>query len=219
MFTGLVQDVGTIERVIPGGMTELWIGTRLGASSFEIGESIAVDGACLTVVEREGVRFRVQAGEETLRRTTLGGYKAGTKVNLERALRMGDRLGGHLVQGHVDSVGEILGDRWEGSSWVVTFSLPAALSPFFIEKGSVAIDGISLTVMSLERDRFSIMVIPETREKTTLGDKRVGDQVNLEADLIGKYVARLYASTQGAAPKGGVSLELLRAAGFAPGSE
>ena len=193
MFTGLIQDIGTVERVVPGGMTNLWIGTALGAAAFEIGESIAVNGACLTVVERGGDVFKVQAAPESLRRTNLGELRPGDRVNLERAMRLGDRLGGHLVQGHVDAVGEVLERRMEGGSVVVTFSLPPSLRAFFIEKGSVTIDGISLTVMSMAEDRFSVMLIPETQTRTTLAARKVGDRVNLEADLIGKYVARLFA--------------------------
>src|SRR5262245_46118732 len=142
MFTGLVQDVGTVERVIPGGMTDLWIRTALGAADFAQGESIAVDGACLTVVERADARFRVQASPETLRRTTLGKLSAGARVNLERALRLSDRLGGHLVQGHVDAVGRVEEKRPEGGSVVMAFTLPPSLAAFFIEKGSVAVDGV-----------------------------------------------------------------------------
>src|SRR5688500_16863756 len=151
MFTGLVQDVGTVERVLSGGTTDLWIRTALGAGAFERGESIAVDGVCLTVVETTTDTFRVQAAPETLRRSTLGERGSGDRVNLERALRVSDRLGGHLVQGHVDAVARILDRREEGASLVLTFVLPGPLSRWFIEKGSVAIDGVSLTVMALGR--------------------------------------------------------------------
>src|SRR5215218_2029677 len=212
MFTGLIQDVGTLEQVLPGGMTDLWIRTRLGAGSFVLGESIAVDGACLTVVERGGDRFRVQAAPETLRRTTLGDLRPGARVNLERALALGDRLGGHLVAGHVDAVSEVLETRAEGGSWVMAFALSAELAPFFVEKGSVAIDGISLTVNSVGTDRFSVQLIPETQERTGLQAKGVGARVNLEADLIGKYVARLFSLRQD--QKQGLSEDVLRAAGF-----
>jgi riboflavin synthase len=212
MFTGLIQDVGTLEQVLPGGMTDLWIRTRLGAASFVLGESIAVDGACLTVVERSGDRFRVQAAPETLRRTTLGDLRPGARVNLERALALGDRLGGHLVAGHVDAVSEVLETRAEGGSWVMSFALSGELAPFFVEKGSVAIDGISLTVNSVGTDRFSVQLIPETQERTGLQAKGVGARVNLEADLIGKYVARLFSLRQD--QKQGLSEDVLRAAGF-----
>jgi riboflavin synthase len=212
MFTGLVQDVGVVERVEQGATTDLWIRTAL-ASPFERGESIAVDGVCLTIVDADGQRFKVQAAPETLRRSTLGSLRPGAKVNLERALRLNDRLGGHLVQGHVDAVARIVRAREEGGSKVMTFELPPELQRWFIEKGSVAIDGVSLTVMTLGRDSFEVMLIPETRERTTLANKRVGDGVNLEADLIGKYVARLH--ELGRAPTGGLTLETLEAAGLA----
>ncbi|HLL52358.1 MAG TPA: riboflavin synthase [Myxococcaceae bacterium] len=213
MFTGLVQDVGTVERIHSGAMTEVWIRTALGAASFELGESIAVDGACLTVVERAGETFRVQASPETLRRTTLGRLQAGSRVNLERAMRLSDRLGGHLVLGHVDAVTEILEARTEGGSLVMAFGLPEALAPFFIDKGSVALDGVSLTVNEVLPARFTVALIPETQARTTLARKAVGERVNVEADLIGKYVARLYGA-RAAKGAGGLSEETLRLAGF-----
>jgi riboflavin synthase len=175
VFTGLIQDVGEVLRVAPGPMTELWIRTSLGAAGFALGESIAVDGACLTVVERTDDRFRVQAG-------------------------------------HVDSVARILSKAPEGGSIVVHFELPAELAPFFIDKGSVTVDGISLTVNRVERDRFSVALIPETQERTTLARKGPGDEVNLEADLIGKYVARLHGFRGGA--QATLSEEAIQAAGF-----
>ncbi|HYV47954.1 MAG TPA: riboflavin synthase [Myxococcaceae bacterium] len=215
MFTGLVQDVGAVTRLHPGGMLDLWIHTALGARDFARGESIAVDGACLTVVETRGDEFLVQASEETLRRTTLGRAAAGTPVNLERAMRLGDRLGGHLVLGHVDAVGEVRSRGAEGDALVLAFSLPGPLAPFFIEKGSVTVDGVSLTVNALGEDHFTVALIPETQARTTLGKKQPGDRVNLEADLIGKYVARLHGLRQsaGQAP-GGLTAEALAAAGF-----
>ncbi|MCP3101442.1 riboflavin synthase [Myxococcus sp. K15C18031901] len=217
MFTGLIQDIGQVERVISGEMTDLWIRTSLGAASFALGESIAVDGACLTVVERAGDSFRVQAAPETLRRTTLDAVRPGDRVNLERALALGDRLGGHLVSGHVDQVSQVLETHPEGGSWVMVFGLPAALAPYFIEKGSVAIDGISLTVNSVGADRFAVQLIPETQERTTLRAKQVGARVNLEADPIGKYVARLFLLQRGQGPVpggSGLTEAAVRAAGF-----
>jgi riboflavin synthase len=213
MFTGLVQDIGTVERVLPGPMTVLWIQTGLGASDFQAGESISVSGACLTVVEREGERFRVDASPETLRRTTLGELQSGSAVNLERALRLSDRLGGHLVLGHVDGVLPLLSRRSEGGSLVLEVGLLPELRPLFIEKGSVALDGVSLTVNTVDEDRFSVQLIPETQSRTTLGRKSVGDRFNVETDVIGKYVARLHAAHAG--PRtGGITEDVLRAAGF-----
>jgi riboflavin synthase len=208
MFTGLVTDLGTIERLTTGPVTDLWIASSY-PGDFVLGESIACDGVCLTVVEFSGQRFKVQAAPETLRRTTLGSWAPGTKVNLERALRMGDRLGGHWVQGHVDGVGTVLEARAEGGSWWMSFTLPSELAPFFVEKGSVCIDGVSLTLTAVGADRFSVMLIPETQQRTSLGRKQPGHKVNLEADIIGKYVARMMGG------RGGLTIEQLRAAGLA----
>jgi riboflavin synthase len=214
MFTGLVQDVGTVASISRGGMTRIAVATAMPAEEFALGESIALDGICLTVLSRSHGRFEVEASPETLRRTTLGSWAVGTRVNLERALRLADRLGGHLVLGHVDAVAKIQGKRPEGGALVMEFELPEALAPFFIEKGSVAIDGTSLTVNTIERGRFTVSLIPETQARTTLAARLPGTSVNLEADVIGKYVARLLGK---AAPgtAGGVDLELLRRSGFA----
>jgi riboflavin synthase len=210
VFTGLVQDVGVVERVLPGATTDVWVRTALGAGDFVLGESIAIDGACLTVVERNATSFRVQAGPETLRRTTLGTFRPGTRVHLERALRLSDRLGGHLVLGHVDGVCTVKRVQPEGGAIVLNISLPRELAGFFIEKGSVAVDGVSLTVNTLSDSDFSVALIPETQARTTLGHKSAGTQVNVEADVIGKYVARLQRLGTG----GGVTLDVLRARGF-----
>jgi riboflavin synthase len=206
VFTGLIEQIGTVERVVSAAMTDLWVSSTFDA--LELGESIACDGCCLTVVEMRGGSFRVQASPETLRRTTVGDWRQGTRINLERALRVGDRLGGHWVQGHVDATARIVSARDEGGSRVLTFELPAALAPFFIEKGSVTVDGISLTVNALEAGIFRVALIPETLQRTTLSAKSVGERVNLEADLVGKYVARQQELK-------GVTLEQLKAAGFA----
>lgn len=209
MFTGLIADVGTVNRVTSGAVTDMWIDSHF-PGDFAHGESIACDGVCLTIVEWRGPSFRVQAAPETLRRSTLGRWGPGRRVNLERALRLGDRLGGHWVQGHVDGVAEVLDTHPEGGSLVLTCSLPDALAPFFVEKGSVCIDGVSLTVTAVEAGRFSVMLIPETQRVTTLGQKRPGDVVNLEADIIGKYVARMVGL------RGGLTEAQLAAAGFTP---
>lgn len=208
MFTGLVTDLGTLERITPGPVTDLWIASSF-PGDFQLGESIACDGVCLTVVEFRGSSFKVQAAPETLRRTTLGDWAPGTRVNLERALRMGDRLGGHWVQGHVDGVASVLETRPEGGSWVMRFTLPSELSPFFVEKGSVCLDGVSLTLTTVTADSFGVMLIPETQQRTSLGKKQPGQRVNLEADIIGKYVARMMGG------RGGLTIEQLKAAGLA----
>jgi riboflavin synthase len=208
VFTGLVTDIGTVERIIPGSVTDLWVLSKFDRLAH--GESIACDGVCLTVVESTGTRFRVQAAPETIKRTTLASWSAGCRINLERALALGDRLGGHWVQGHVDAVGTVMSARPEGGSVVLTVTLPTALAPCFVEKGSVCIDGVSLTVTRVEVDRFSVMLIPESQTATTLGSKRAGAGVNLEADIIGKYVARI----MGLRGSGGLTVEQLEAAGF-----
>ncbi|MFN7132414.1 MAG: riboflavin synthase [Myxococcales bacterium] len=212
MFTGLVQDVGTVAAVTQGAMTRLTLSTSLEAHAFALGESVACDGVCLTVVARERGHFSVEAAPETLRRTTIGGWRPGRKVNLERALALGDRLGGHMVLGHVDAVGRVVERGHEGGSLVLGFTLPESLAGFFIEKGSVAIDGTSLTVNRLDARHFFVQLIPETQERTTLASRVIGDEVNLEADVIGKYVARLL---KVGGPKGGVDEELLKRSGFA----
>lgn len=217
MFTGLIQQVGTVERLSFGAMAELWVRAFAG-QVLERGESIAIDGACLTVAEVTPQAFKVEASPETLRRTTIGSLQPGGKVNLERAMALGDRLGGHLVLGHVDAVGQILSIREEGGSRLIAFSLPPSLAPLFVEKGSVAVDGISLTVNELGVDRFLVAIIPETLKRTTLGGKSVGSRVNLEADLIGKYIARLYALGRGGEASAGISGEVLSAAGFERGA-
>ena len=210
MFTGLVQDVGTIAAISRGAMTRIAVATALPAAEFALGESVALDGACLTVVARAAGRFEVEASPETLRRTTIGSWAPGTKVNLERALRLSDRLGGHLMQGHVDAIAKVLAREAEGGSVVMAFELPRPLSPFFIEKGSVAVDGVSLTVNRLLEDRFTVALIPETQARTTLLTRSPGQSVNLEADVVGKYVARLV----GRSAPGTLDEEFLRRCGF-----
>lgn len=213
MFTGLIQDVGTIEHIQPGAMTEVWVVSHFAPPDLRLGESIACDGCCLTVAEHQGPRFRVQASLETLSVTTLGSWQVGREVNLERALKVGDRMGGHWVQGHVDGVSELKSRRPQGGSEVMVFGLPVSLARFFIDKGSVTIDGVSLTVNRLQGDTFEVAIIPETLTRTTLGAKAVGASVNIEADVLGKYVARQLGAA-GAAPVPALTEEMLRKAGF-----
>lgn len=208
MFTGLVQDLGTVERVVPGGVTDVWIRSGFDPSDFKHGESISCDGVCLTLVESRGSSFRVQAAPETLSRSTLGAWSTGTRVNLEKALRVGDRLGGHWVQGHVDGVGELLEVTPDGGTWRLRVSLPSALAPFFVEKGSVCIDGVSLTITAVDAHSFGVMLIPETWAKTSLSQKRPGAKVNLEADIVGKFVAKMIGQ------RGGLTEAQLKLAGF-----
>lgn len=219
MFTGLVSDMGLVERLAPRqGGARLTIRPRvLRVDDLALGESVACSGACLTVVERGGGVVSFDAVPETLARTTLGSWRPGTKVNLERALALGDRLGGHLVQGHVDAVGEVLSRAAEGQGARLVVSLPPALAPLVAEKGSISVDGVSLTVAAAGRDRFEIALIPETLARTTLGDAVPGTKVNLEADVIARHVARLRELSGGGA--GGLGEGELARWGYAPGGQ
>ncbi|HKX09595.1 MAG TPA: riboflavin synthase [Stellaceae bacterium] len=191
MFTGIVTDLGRVRAVLPGGDTRFEIETHYDTSTIAVGASIACSGVCLTAIELGKGSFRAQASAETLARSTLGHWRVGTPVNLERSLRVGDELGGHLVAGHVDGVGRLVSLREEGDSVRLVFEAPAALAPGIAFKGSVAVDGVSLTVNEVTGARFGVNIIPHTRAVTSLGSLKVGDPVNLELDLIARYVARL----------------------------
>lgn len=196
MFTGIVTDVGRIRRVVPGGDMRFEIATSYDASGIALGASIACAGCCLTVIEARDGMFAVQASAETLSKTTLGRWREGTRINLERALRLGDELGGHIVSGHVDGLGELIERRPEGDSTRLVFALPGALGRFIAPKGSVTVDGVSLTVNEVA-DRadgataFGVNIIPHTAAVTTLGALAPGDRVNVEIDMLARYVARL----------------------------
>jgi riboflavin synthase len=191
MFTGLIQDVGKIQAVEPaGGGVRLTLSTRLDLASLKIGDSISVDGVCLTVVRMSGTAFTAEVSPETLRKSTLSAARQGRPVNLETALKMSDPLGGHLVSGHVDGTGEILEVIPEGNSWRYRFGTSREISRYLVEKGSVAVDGISLTVAECGDSEFTVSVIPHTAQSTTLGNKKAGDRVNLENDIIAKYVEK-----------------------------
>lgn len=191
MFTGIIETIGTVEGIEIGrGGGALTISVPF-ARALVRGESVAVSGVCLTVVKRGARSFRVEVSPETLRRTTLGRLLRGDTVNLERAARLGDRLGGHLVSGHVDGVGRLAASRREGNARVLEIDVPLSLRRYLIPKGSVALDGISLTVNAVRGRRFSVAIIPHTAEATTIGGKKAGDQFNLEVDLIGKYIEQL----------------------------
>ncbi len=205
MFTGLVSDVGVVERILPrqGGARLTLRPSRLAVEELASGESVACSGVCLTVVERGGGLVSFDAVPETLARTTIGSWRPGSRVNLERALALGDRLGGHLVQGHVDAVGEVLSRAAEGQGARLAVSLPAAIAALVAEKGSIAVDGVSLTVAAAGRDRFEVALIPETLARTTLGEARAGTPVNLEADVVARHVARLHELAGGPGVSGG----------------
>lgn len=217
MFTGLVKDVGTIERITPSGTGLIFrIKTALAAEGLEDGESIAVNGVCLTVTDFDAVRFDCELSKETLDRSNLGGVKAGDPVNLERAMRLGDRLGGHLMQGHVDGRAKFLSDTPDGTSHRLAFEVPSELRKYIIEKGSIALDGISLTVNKVEGNRIEVNIIPATWEKTTLGKRAVGAIINVEVDMLGKYVESILGGHLQAAgvDAGSISKAFLAEQGF-----
>ncbi len=200
MFTGLVSDIGVVERIAPrqGGARLTLRPKALPVDALALGESVACSGVCLTVVERGGGLVSFDAVPETLARTTVGAWRAGSPVNLERALSLADRLGGHLVQGHVDAVGKVLSRAAEGQGARLRVSLPAPIAPLVAEKGSIAVDGVSLTVAAVGRDWFEVALIPETLARTTLGAAQPGTAVNLEADVVARHVARLHELGAGA---------------------
>lgn len=192
MFTGLIEEIGRINRIEPqGNSARLHFSAPGIGSELTIGESIAVNGACLTVETCSALGFRAFASQETLGCTTLANAAIGQAVNLERALRMGDRLGGHQVSGHVDALGTLAALRPSDDGWILQINAPAAILSTSIPKGSISVDGISLTIVDLTAHFFTVAVIPETYKATILHRKQPGDKVNLESDLIGKYVSKM----------------------------
>jgi riboflavin synthase len=195
MFTGIVETMGVVERLVPEPPgVRLVVREADIAADTEIGDSIAVNGCCLTVVGVNGTAFDFQAGEETLSRTNLGGLSVGSRVNLERSLQVGDRIGGHFVTGHIDAVGR-LDERHDDEDWSTCwYRVAPALTRQMASKGSIAVDGVSLTLVTVEKDRFSVALIPHTLQITTLGLLRQGDPVNLETDILAKYVDQILAT-------------------------
>ena len=191
MFTGIIEGLGTITAIHPSGQgSRMTITSDFDLESTRIGDSIAVNGACLTAVTLQGRRFSVDVSPETLQRSILGKIRIGEQVNLERALRLSDRLDGHLVSGHVDGVGILRNRRSLDNAIVLTYHVAASLSRYMIEKGSVAVDGTSLTINRCDNTSFDVSIIPHTATLTTIGLKKVGAIVNIETDMIGKYVER-----------------------------
>jgi riboflavin synthase len=194
MFTGIVTDIGEITSVTPGGQAgdrRFVVRTRHDMAPIAIGASIACSGCCLTVLEKGGDWFAVEVSGESLAKTHLGDWKLGSRLNLELSLKLGDELGGHLVYGHVDGVGTIASMTPEGGSVRFVFEVPPELARFIAAKGSVAVDGISLTVNEVDAERFGVNVISHTQAVTTLGQAKVGQRVNLEVDMLARYVQRL----------------------------
>ncbi len=213
MFTGLIETVGelvSIER--RGASGSLTVKTALPLDEIRIGDSIAINGACLTVVRKGGGAVTFDVSPETIDRTAFKNLKSGSPLNMERAMRLSDRLDGHLVSGHVDCIATVIERREVAGNIVFSFRFPAEFAKYIAAKGSVAIDGISLTVNSVGPDSFSVNIIPHTASKTTLLQKRAGDEVNIETDLLCRYLERLLAGRE--AREGGVTLDLLAKNGF-----
>ena len=188
MFTGIVEEVGAVTQINDQGMTVK--GSKV-MGDLKIGDSVAVNGACLTVVAQTATEFSVDLSPETMRRTSLGDLTTGSGVNLERALKVSDRLGGHIVQGHVDGTGRVMSSREDGDSIIFRIRAPKRLMPYVVEKGFIAVDGISLTVVKRSTSSFTLAVIPYTLHNTNLGALSAGKRVNLEADILAKYVENL----------------------------
>jgi riboflavin synthase len=191
VFTGLVEEVGRVSGLEAGEMFRLSLSANRTVEGTRVGDSVSVNGVCLTVNERDGDTLVFSAMPETLRRSALGGLTEGSAVNLERAMSPTDRFGGHIVQGHVDGVGQVRGIQSEGGAEIWEFHAPEAVLRYVVEKGSICVDGISLTVVSVRDTSFTVSILPQTRANTNLKELDVGDRVNLEADVVAKYVERL----------------------------
>jgi riboflavin synthase len=217
MFTGIIEGLGTITKIRPSGQGKrLTIESDYYFDQTKIGDSIAVSGVCLTAVVIEGKNFEVDVSPETLSKTTFGRAKIGDRVNLERALRLSDRIDGHLVSGHVDGIGSVKNIKTLGNAIIITFEIGGLLSRYMIRKGSVAVDGISLTINNCDHDSFEVSIIPHTAKLTNIGLKKIGDHVNIETDMIGKYVERFVRSNEEEqkAKKSSIDKQFLAESGF-----
>ncbi|WP_027351991.1 riboflavin synthase [Desulfotomaculum nigrificans] len=215
MFTGIVEEIGTLKGITKGpDSAKLHILAAKVLADVKVGDSIAVNGVCLTVTTFGDGAFTADVMAETLAKTNLRELRPGSKVNLERALRLGDRLGGHLVSGHVDGVGTIVALERQDIATLVTIEAPPQVMKYIIKKGSVAIDGTSLTVVDFDQNKFQVSLIPHTAHATVLGGKKIGETVNLEADILGKYIERLMQGRQEQPVTNKISLEFLASNGF-----
>lgn len=217
MFTGIIEGLGTITGIRPSGQgRQMTIAADFSLAGSKVGDSIAVSGACLTATTIGDSRFEVDVSPETLSTTTLGFAQTGERVNLERALRLSDRLDGHLVSGHVDGIGRMISKIPKGNAVIITISVDPSLAHYMIRKGSVAVDGASLTINQCDNNTFSVSIIPHTAELTTIALKKVGAQVNIETDMIGKYVERFVKQTdkKGAASGSPIDMAFLAKTGF-----
>ncbi|MDO3380021.1 riboflavin synthase [Geoalkalibacter halelectricus] len=215
MFTGLIEGVGILRDIRRGHEScRLTLGLGTALSDLTLGESIAVNGVCLTVESFDSESFQADVSPQTLTATTLGALSSGTRVNLERALRFGDRLGGHLVTGHVDGVGVVMRRETRGNAVLFTIEPPTSLLRYLVLKGSVAVDGISLTISDLDASSFSLTIIPHSLRQTNLEYLKVGDRVNLETDILAKYVERLFQPDVATGPKSRIDLEFLAKNGY-----
>ena len=215
MFTGIIEEVGTVKRIQRSGSSSfIEIQAKKVLEDVHLGDSIAVNGVCLTVTHFGGGMFRADVMNETLSRSSLGSLASGSPVNLERAMAAGGRFGGHIVSGHIDGTGTISDIRNDGIAVWYTVSAPPELLRYIVEKGSVAIDGISLTVAKVTDTSFSVSIIPHTAAETILGTKKTGDTVNLENDIIGKYVEKLMKPADSEAQKQGLTMDFLAKNGF-----
>ena len=213
MFTGIIEDVGVVKGLRKSGAISIFtVETELDIKDTKLGDSISVNGVCLTVVEIKDDSFSVEASPETLSRSTLKDTMIHTPVNLERALSVGGRLGGHIVQGHVDGVGKVTKIEKDADNLIIEITPPESVMRYVVDKGSIAVDGISLTVNSIAENSFTINIISHTVEKTTLSKIKVGDEVNIEADIIGKYVEKYL--SKGSVKSGGLTLEKLSEEGY-----
>lgn len=210
MFTGIIEEVGRVARI---GGGSLLIDCQKVLEDVHLGDSIAVNGVCLTVTHFDGASFTADVMPETVRRTSLAELKKGSPVNLERALTLASRLGGHIVSGHIDGTGEIVNFADEGNAILMTVNAESALLRYIVEKGSVALDGISLTVASVTDHDFTVSLIPHTREVTNLGSKKLGSPINIETDVLGKYVEKMLGGSK-APTKSTMTLDFLRENGF-----